>query len=92
MIKDLSSNKSDLNLSEEEQNKILKEFVLEKVRGNIELENYAEKALNYSAEEMIIQLDLSHLNKVQKPAASNNKVEEFMEMAMQPDFNLNKRI
>lgn len=49
MIKDLSARKSNSNMNEEEQNKILKEFVLEKVQGNTDLENYAEKALNYSA-------------------------------------------
>lgn len=42
-------------------NKLVKNQVLNEVRGKPELEAYAHKALNMSAEEMIKELNLTHL-------------------------------
>ena len=76
MITSMSNQRSDTeNPDEEKQNNHLISFVLEQVKDNSELSSYANKALYFSAEELIQSMDLSHLRTTKKTEV-NQKGEE----------------
>lgn len=62
----------------------MKNFVLEKVKGNRELEAYADKALNYTAEEDIQKMELKHLKANKLPPPVQRQEESVEPSQLQP--------